>query len=94
MKRITILALVLVMALSLCACRMGGNEETTTVPTTQPETTTMPVPTTTEPMIPDLTFETNIPDTNVDDEHMTDTTGGSEGNSDDSAVPSVRRRFN
>ena len=39
MKKTMLFALIAVLALSLCACRMGNNHETTTVPTTEPVVT-------------------------------------------------------
>lgn len=66
MKKFAIFALVLTLALALCACRMGKNEdsETTTdngVQNTAPQVTT--------PII-DPTMGTNVPDPNVDDTHL------------------------
>ena len=97
MKKITIFALVLVLAISLCACRMGGNEEPTTIPTTVPTTaapTTMPDPTIIDPTILDPTIETNIPDTNVDDDHLIDPTANEGGDTAGDTTPNIRRRFN
>ena len=90
MRTIKLLALIALLAATMCACRMGNNNETTTVPTTVP-TTTMPVPTTTTPIIPDPTIETNIPDTNVDDEHLIDTTGEGVDGTTDNTTPNIRR---
>ena len=94
MKRFTILALVLVLALSLCACRMGGKEEPTTIPTTVPHVTTMPDPTIITPTILDPTIEINIPDTNVDDDHLIDPTDDTAGDTNDGVVPDIQRRVN
>ena len=94
MKKFTILALILVLAFSLCACRMGGKEEPTTIPTTAPQVTTMPDPTIIDPTILDPTIETNIPDTNVDDDHMIDPTDDTAGDTGDNATPDIQRRVN
>ena len=80
MKKITIFALVLVLACSLaaCGCQMS----------TEPDngnTTVNTAPTTTEPLIDptilDPTFETNIPDSTVNDNSTNDgnTRGGIHG---------------
>lgn len=60
MKKVLIALLVLVMALSLVACRRRNNDVETT-PTTTPQTSEMP-------FIPDMdpTLDTNIPDPSVD----------------------------
>lgn len=86
MKKIAIIGLVLIMAMSICACRMGGNDETTPTPTTEPTTeppaTTMPEPTIPEPTVLDPTLDPiapNVPDPSVDDNHLIDPT---EGNGD------------
>lgn len=84
MKKIAIISLVLIMAMSICACRMGGNDETTptTEPTTEPPATTMPEPTIPEPTVLDPTLDPiapNVPDPSVDDNHLIDPT---EGNGD------------
>lgn len=59
MKKFSIIALALVLTLSLAACGKKNNE--TTTPTTTQPSTDMTV-------FPDIdpTFETNIPDPNVD----------------------------
>lgn len=84
MKKIAIISLVLIMAIGLCACRMGRNDETTPTPTTEPATeppaTTMPEPTIPEPTVLDPTLDPiapNVPDPNVDDNHLIDPTDGS-----------------
>lgn len=66
MKKFAIFALVLTLALALCACRMGKNEgsETTTDNGAQ-----ITVPHVTTPII-DPTMGTNVPDTHVDDTHL------------------------
>ena len=90
MKRITTVALVLIVALSLYACRMGGNNETLspTESTTQPETTTPTQPAVTDPIVIDPTIAPNVPDSNVDDDHLVDPTDGQE------TTPDVRGRLN
>lgn len=65
MKKYLIFALVLCLALSLVAC--GRKDEEPTVTTTEPMVEPSILPTIIEP-----TLETNIPDTNVDDEHLND----------------------
>ena len=89
MKKTAIFMLVLCLALSLCAC--GRNKEQATEPQV---TTTMPEPTILPTMI-EPTFETNIPDTNVDDEHMTDMTGEPDaGNaSEGDTTPKIKNRI-
>ena len=91
MKKTGIIALVLILVLSLAACRMGNQEEETTVPTdpvtTVPETRPTEPPTT----VPDPTLDTNIPDENVDDDHMGDLTDG--GNNTEETEPDLRRRM-
>ena len=93
MKKTMLFALIAVLALSLCACRMGNNHETTTVPTTEPVVTTTE-PVTTMPTMPNPTIETNIPDTNVDDDHMIDTTEGAINGTTGDTTPNIRRYFN
>lgn len=92
MKNFAIIALVLVAALGLCACRMGSNNETpTTDTTTQPQATdpTTPAtdPTIIDPTITDPTIAPNVPDPSVDDNHLVDPTGGTED------TPDVRGRL-
>lgn len=61
MKKYCIFALVLVLAMSMAACSMGGNETTTTTTpsTTSPMATILPtIPTTIEPNIPDTQVDT------------------------------------
>ena len=93
MKKFTIIALVLVVALGLCACRMGSNNETTPSEntTTQPQATdpTTPAtdPTIIDPTIIDPTIAPNVPDPSVDENHLIDPTGGAEG------TPDVRGRL-
>lgn len=78
MKKFAIFALVFTLALALCACRMGKDEnpEITTDNGTQNT-----APQVTTPII-DPTMGTNVPDTNVDDTHLNpeglieDLTGG------------------
>lgn len=79
MKKISLILLATALIISLCACRFGGDSNPTqNTPTTQPTNpATMPDitdPPFTMPQI-DPTIDTNIPDTNVDDDHMTDTNG-------------------
>lgn len=92
MRKFTIIALVLCMALGLCACRMGSNNESTPDTSTQPQTTnpTNPAtdPTIIDPTIIDPTIEPNVPDPSVDDSHLVDPTGGEE------STPDVRGRLN
>lgn len=95
MKKALLFTLVLAVVLSLCACRMSKDEETTVPTTTEAPTTapviTMPDPTVLDPTIINPTIETNIPDTNVDDEHFTDMTEDmTEGN----ASRKIRKRIN
>ena len=91
MKKFGIIALVLILVFSLAACRMGRQEEETTVPTdpvtTVPETRPTEPPTT----VPDPTLGTNIPDEDVDDDHMGDLTEG--GSDTDETQPDLRRRM-
>jgi len=93
MKKIAIIALVLIVALGLCACRMGSDNETnptdnTTEPQTTPSTNPATDPTIIDPTIVDPTIAPNIPDPSVDDDHLVDPTGGTE------SVPNVRGRLN
>ena len=85
MKKVTIFALILVLACSMAACgcqknnNMGDNTTNTTKATTAP--TTQPM---IDPTILDPTFETNIPDSTVngnstDKNNMTDPTHGTNG---------------
>lgn len=92
MKRITIMTLVLTIALGLCACRMGGTDDTTPT-TTEPSTTapTDPVttaPVVTDPIVIDPTIAPNVPDPSVDDDHLVDPTDGED------AAPKIRNRMN
>ncbi len=94
MKKFTIIALVLTIALGLCACRMGNTEETTptTDGATQPSTTAPTEPATTAPMetdptVIDPTIAPNVPDPSVDDDHLVDPTDGGD------AAPKIRNRF-
>ena len=72
MKRIGIIALVLILALSMAACRRGSTDNTepsvTTQPTTTPTTAPTTQPTTMPTIIPEIdpTIDTNIPDPDVD----------------------------
>ena len=75
MKKYSIFALALLLTLSLCACRFGGNDETTKNPGSQQTTDNMPDPTIIDPTILDPTIETNIPDPDVDKDHMIDDEG-------------------
>ena len=94
MRKLTIFALVLIVALSLCACRMGSNNETTPTDntTTEPQasdpTTPATDPTIIAPTIMDPTIAPNVPDPSVDDDHLIDPTGGEE------SAPNVRGRLN
>ena len=60
MKKLSMIALVLVLTLALAACGRRNNNETTAPTTTEPSTDMT--------IIPDIdpTIETNIPDPNVD----------------------------
>ena len=97
MKSIIVIALVAVLAFSLCGCRMGKNKETTpateaTEPMTEPMTE--PRPTQTEPLVDptimDPTIEPNVPDPSVDDNHLVDPTGdGTVGDT----TPDIQGRF-
>lgn len=73
MKKSAIIALALLLCLSLAACRMSNNDETT-APTTAPTTVPTTAPTTV-PTIPaiDPTIDTNIPDPEVDPNSTTPT---------------------
>lgn len=65
MKKIIVTAALLALTFSLSACRMGMTEPVeSTLPDTKPGT--VPAPVITVPTLPDPTFETNIPDENVD----------------------------
>lgn len=95
MKKFTIIALVLTIALGLCACRMGGNDETTppTDGATEPQTTATTEPPATDPIVTDPividpTIEPNVPDPSVDDDHLVDPTDGED------AAPKIRNRLN
>ena len=94
MKTFLILALVLVLALGLCACRMGGkNEETTpTTDATEPPATTTPSETEplVDPTIMDPTLAPNIPDPSVDDDHLIDPT---DDGILDNIVPDIKGRI-
>ena len=85
MKKAALIGLVVIMAVSLYACRMRKNDVTT--PDTAPVVTTTPEPTATEPtateptatepttIAPTVTpIAPNIPDSNVDDNHLIDPT--------------------
>ena len=77
MKKSAIIAIALLLCLSLAACRMSNNDETTaptTAPTTIPTTapTTVPTVPTVIPTI-DPTIDTNIPDPEVDPNSTTPT---------------------
>ena len=76
MKTLAILALVVTIVACFCACRMGQNQETTPTPDTQPPVTTAPEPTETEPTMPDITIAPNVPDPDVDNDHLIDPTEG------------------
>lgn len=94
MKKTIAILLVLLTALSLCACRMGQNSDTTPeTENTTPPAATDPVETDpiVEPTVMDPTMETNIPDPNVDNDHLVDPTG--DGIVDDTAR-SITRRIN
>jgi len=70
MKKYSIYAVILVLAISLAACRMDGGNESTTRNTTNAPTTATPT------IIPSMpTVETNIPDPSVDTGHLGDTEG-------------------
>lgn len=94
MKKIAIIALVLVVALGMCACRMGSDNEstpstnTTTAPqTTAPQTTAPQTePNTTNPTEPSIA--PNVPDPSVDDGHLVEPSDG------EGAAPKIRGRFN
>lgn len=90
MRNFIVFALILSLALSLCACRMGESNETTppTEVTTVPDTTAAPTePPETTPIvtIPIPTIEPNVPDPSVDDDHLIDPTEESQTN-DESAL--------
>ena len=92
MKKTAAILLVLLMAFALCACRMGNNANTTPeTENTTPPATTNPVATDpiAEPTVMDPTMETNVPDPNVDSDHLIDPTG--EGIVDDAARSITRR---
>ena len=97
MKTFLIIALVAVLALGLCACRMGSsNDETTsTTGTEESPSTTAPTPSQTEPLVDptimDPTIEPNVPDPSVDNDHLVDPTG--DGVLDD-IVPDIQGRIN
>lgn len=80
MKKPYIFAIAVLMALSLCACR-SGNNNATSVPTTQATSRPTTAPTT-APTVPSTNFSeaTNIPDPTVDS-NSTDNTMGSTGGS-------------
>lgn len=95
MKKFILFALVLTLALGLCACRMGNTDETTpsTDGTTEPATSAPTEPETTAPMVTDPividpTIEPNVPDPSVDDDHLIDPTDGED------AAPKIRGRLN
>jgi hypothetical protein len=73
MKKVLLSILVIIAVFALSACRMGKDETQTT---TQPNTTspTTVNPTIIDPTIIDPTFETNIPDSNVDNDYLIDPT--------------------
>lgn len=75
MKKFSIIALAIIMAVAFVACGRKKDNNETTVPTTTAATTT---PTTTAPTIlPDPTLGTNIPDPSVDTT-MPDMTDGTD----------------
>lgn len=81
MKRIAIITLILAIAVGLCGCKMGGNEQTTsptnntTVPqTTAPTEPPVTTPIVTDPIVIEPTIEPNIPDPSVDNDHLIDST--------------------
>lgn len=82
MKKYSIIALVLLLAFSLCACRFGSNNDSTGDSGMQQPTDTMPSPTIIDPTMPDPTIDTNIPDPNVDKDHMMDETGNGQDQGD------------
>lgn len=92
MKKLLAITLVLILVFSLNACTLFGKKDnpTETEGTTPPATTT-PVATdpATDPAVIDPTMETNIPDPNVDNEHLIDPTG--DGMIDDAAKDITRR---
>ena len=94
MKKITAIMLILLMTFALCACRMGGNSNNTPeTEGTTPPVTTNPVATdpVADPTVMDPTMETNIPDPNVDNDHLVDPTGdGAVGD----AARNITRRIN
>lgn len=72
MKKITLLAITFVLTLSLCACRMGGNDQTadptdnTTLPATEPSNAPTNAPTNpTRPSVTDPTTDSVFPDGNT-----------------------------
>ena len=70
MKKIAMLAMALALMLSMSACGCSNRTNTPTVqPTEAPTRPTVPPP---EPTIVEPTFETNIPDPDVDNDHMID----------------------
>ncbi len=82
MKKIFSGILILTMVLGLCACNMGKSDEAT--PTTEPAPTPTTQPATEPPASqPETTLppiKPNVPDPNVDDDHLIDPTeGGKDG---------------
>ena len=76
MKKFFLGILVLTVVFSLCACNMGRNDEQT--PTTEPAPAPTTQPTTEPPASqPETTLppvKPNVPDPNVDDDHLIDPT--------------------
>ena len=73
MKKLTVIALAIILCVAFVACGRKNNNETTAPSTTAPTTT----PTTTPTILPEPTMETNIPDPSVDTS-MPDMTDGTE----------------
>lgn len=94
MKKYGVIALVLVLTMSLCACGRKDDTattvptETTSRPTTQP--TAAPTTETTIPML-DPTVDTNIPDPTVDHNSTEGMDGGMTDNTENT-TPSARGR--
>ena len=92
MKKLLAITLVLILVFSLNACTLFGKKDNPqeTESTTPPATTTpMATDPVTDPAVIDPTMETNIPDPNVDNEHLIDPTG--DGMVDDAAKDITRR---
>lgn len=90
MKKYCTLILAIVIAMGLCACRFGGNTETTTQPTVPATTEELTMPSIINPTIMDP-IETNVPDTNVDDDHLVEP---SQEDGADMTTPDIRKRIN